>query len=123
MLAFVMSLYVFGKENINSYIQVNNRMTTIIFILIIIMIGTASFLVMCREHRYLLLIDARLRVLYIKIGTERFPEDNLRLLSSLERFLSDKVSIATVLSISTIVISFFSIVLILFSSFALENQL
>lgn len=107
MLAVVMSLYVFGKENINSYIRVNHILTTVVFILVISLIGMASFLVMCREHRYLLLIDARLQALYTKARVERFPEDNLKLLLKLERFLSDKVSIATVLSISTIAISFF----------------
>ena len=122
MLAFVMSLYVFGEKNINSYIQANRTVTAVVFILIIILIGIASFLVMCREHRYLLSIKARLLTLYAKIGVEPFPDNNVESLSTPERFLSNKFSIATVLSISTIVISVLCIALILLSSFVLGNQ-
>lgn len=119
MLAFVMGLYVFGENNINYYIQANPIVTAVMFILIIILIGIASFLVMCREHRYLLMINARLLDLYSKIKVEPFPENKLDSLSNLERFLGKQFSIATVLSISIIVISFLCIFLILLSSFAL----
>lgn len=116
-LAVVMSLYVFGEKNIRLYIQANRPLTALVFILIIIFIGLASFFVMCREHMYLLLIDARKKALYAKIGVDPFPNNGLNRLSNLERFLSNRISIATVLSMSILIISCLCILLIILSSF------
>lgn len=116
-LAFVMSLYVFGEKNIASYIQANRMATAAVFILLILMIGAASFLVMCREHRVLSLIGERRKRLYEKIKEEPFPGDGLSSLSPLERLFCNKVHIATVLSTSILVISLLCIGLIVLSSF------
>ena len=126
-LAFVMSLYVFEEKNINSYIQVNNIATTIIFVLIIVLIGLASFTVLCSEHIYLVQIRKRLIDLYAKIGVEAYPNNGSNSLLRLEHFVGSKFSIASILSMSILVIAILCIALIIFSSFLalppVENQI
>lgn len=115
-LAFIMSLYVFGEKNISLYIQINRRVTAAIFILIIALIGLASFTVLSREHIHLLEIQERCDVLYAQIHVTRTPGNDQSPLLKIERFLGSKISIASILSVSIVAIAVLSIALIVVST-------
>lgn len=115
-IAFVTSLYVFGEKNIGIYIQAGKTETAVIFSAIILILGVSSFLVMCREHRALLLIAGRYKKLYKKIDVEPYPSDELKFLSKIEKIPSELFSIASILSISLLALTIGCILLICFSS-------
>lgn len=114
-LAFIMSLYVLGEKNINLYI-INRQVTAAIFILIISLIGLASFTVLSREHIHLLIIQKRCDDLYAQIHITRTSDISQSSLLKVERFLGSKISIASILSMSIVAIAVLSIALIFVSS-------
>lgn len=118
-LAFTMGLYVFGEKNLDSYIQTSRIVTTVVFCIIILLMGVVSFRVLIREHTYLLQISKRSKNLYAKLGVEPFPEIELYQHSKLEKFYKKDFSIASTLAISILVVLFLCFVLIILSSFVI----
>lgn len=121
-IAFVMSIYLFGERNISVYIQASRLVTTLIFALIILLLGCVCFFILCRERVLLSKMMERYIRLSESIGLELFPEPRVPApqqttstssrrrrrsakITKLEEYVSELAPISTVMAYSILVVT------------------